>query len=111
MSSDTRSVLTNAEVIAINQDSLAKQGAKVAGDGGRQVYSKVLSGAGRRAVLLLNRTTSPATITVRFADVGLGDKTSVRNVWAAKDLGPQTTSYSSSVPARDSVLLLVTQRG
>jgi hypothetical protein len=108
MSSDTKSVLTNAEVIAIDQDPLAHQGVKVSDDSGRQVYSKVLSGTGRRAVLLLNRTTSAAMLTVRFADIGLGSTATVRNVWTATDLGSQVTSYAASVPGQDSVLLVVT---
>jgi hypothetical protein len=108
MSADTKSVLTNAEVIAMNQDPLAKQGVRVSDDAGRQVYSKVLSGTARRAVLLLNRSSSAATITVRFADLGLGATASVRNVWTATDLGAQTTSYATNVPPSDSVLLLVT---
>ena len=110
MSSDTKSVLTNSEVIAINQDPLAKQGTKLSGGGtGLEIYSKVLSGTGRRAVLLLNRSAAAATMTVRFADIGLGATASVRNVWTAMDLGTKTTSYDVSVPAHDSVLLLVTQ--
>ena len=48
-------------------------------------------------------------MTVRFADIGLGSTASVRNVWAATDLGTKTTSTDVSVPARDSVLLVVTQ--
>jgi hypothetical protein len=108
MSPDTKSVLTNAEVIAIDQDPLAHQGVKVSDDSGRQVYSKVLSGTGRRAVLLLNRTTSAAMLTVRFAEIGLGSTATVRNVWTATDLGSQMTSYAASVPAQDSVLLVVT---
>jgi hypothetical protein len=82
---------------------------KVADDAGRQVYNKVLSGTGRRAVLLLNRTVSPATITVRFADVGIGTTASVRIVWAATDLGSKATCYAFSVPSNDSVLLVVTE--
>jgi len=109
MTSETKSVLTNSEVIAIDQDPLNKQGTRVADDAGRQVYRKELSGSGRRAVLLLNRTTSAATITVRFADIGLGANASVRNVWSGTDLGSKTTSYGVSVPANDSVLLLVTE--
>jgi len=109
MSSDTKSVLTNSEVIAIDQDLLGKQGVRVADDAGRQVYSRQLSGTGRRAVLLLNRTASAATITARFADLGLGATASVRNVWTATDLGAKTTSYAASVPANDSLLLLVTE--
>ncbi|HWA71832.1 MAG TPA: hypothetical protein VG937_05855, partial [Polyangiaceae bacterium] len=109
MSAETKSILTNSEVLAIDQDPLGKQGVRVADDAGRQVYSKVLSGTGRRAVLLLNRTASAATITARFADLGLGATASVRNVWTATDLGSKTTSYGVSVPANDSVLLLVTE--
>jgi len=110
MSSDTRSVLTNSEVIAVDQDPLAKQATKLSGGGtGLEIYNKVLSGTGRRAVLLLNRSTAAATMTVRFSDLGLGSTASVRNVWAATDLGTKTTSYDASVPAHDSVLLVVTQ--
>ena len=109
MASDTKSVLTNAEVVAIDQDPLAKQGTKLSGGAtGLEIYNKVLSGSGRRAVLLLNRNASAATITVRFSDLGLGATASVRDVWMAMDLGSKTTSYGASVPAHDSVLLLVT---
>jgi hypothetical protein len=108
MSAETKAVLTNSEVIAIDQDPLAKQGTKVSDMGGLQVYSKVLSGAGRRAVLLLNRSGAAGMLTVRFADVGLGANAAVRDVWAANDLGMNSTSYSANVPANDSVLLLVT---
>ena len=108
MSADTKSVLANAEVIAIDQDPLAKQGVRLSDDQGKQVYNKVLSGNARRAVLLLNRSTAAASMTVRFADLGLGAAATVRNVWTAQDLGPQSTSYSATVPAQDSLLLLVT---
>jgi len=108
MSAETKGVLTNSEVIAIDQDPLAKQGTKVSDNGGLQVYSKVLSGAGRRAVLLLNRSGSSAMLTVRFADIGLGTSANVRDVWAASDLGMKTTSYSANVPGNDSLLLVVT---
>jgi hypothetical protein len=47
-------------------------------------------------------------LTVRFADIGLGASAKVRDVWAASDLGMKTTSYSASVAASDSQLLLVT---
>ncbi|MEO6602664.1 MAG: alpha-galactosidase, partial [Polyangiaceae bacterium] len=108
MNADTKSVLTNSEVIAIDQDPLAKQGVRVSDDQGKQVYSKVLSGTLRRAVVLLNRSTAQASITVRFADIGLGTTAAVRDVWTAQDLGSKSTSYAATVPAQDAVLLLVT---
>jgi hypothetical protein len=109
MSSDTKAVLTNREVLAVNQDALGLQGVKVAEDrAGLQVYSKKLNGTGRRAVLLLNRTTAAASITVRWSDLGLSGAVSARNLWTATDLGSFTTSYATQVPAGAAVLLTVT---
>jgi hypothetical protein len=108
MSASTRAILTNREVIAIDQDALGRQGVKVAEDqSGLQVYSKVLSGGGRRAVALLNRTGSAATITARWAALGLTGPASVRNVWTATDLGSFTTSFATTVPAGQAVLLTI----
>ena len=109
MSAETAGVLKNREVIAVDQDSRGLQGVKVAEDAaGLQVYGKVLSGSGKRAVLLLNRTSSAATMTARWADLGLtAASAQVRNLWAAKDNGGFATGYSVSVPANDSILLTV----
>jgi hypothetical protein len=110
MSSTTAAILKNAEVIAIDQDPRGLQGVKLAEDSaGLQVYGKVLAGSGRRAVLLLNRTGSAATMTARWVDLGLaGGSASVRNLWTQANLGNLTNSVSVSVPANDSVLLTVT---
>jgi Ricin-type beta-trefoil lectin domain/Alpha galactosidase A/Alpha galactosidase C-terminal beta sandwich domain len=109
MTTETKNILADKEVVAIDQDSLGRQGVKVAEDqAGRQVYSKVLAGDGRRAVVALNRTDSAADITVRFADLGLADTAAVRDVWAAADRGTTTTSYTVNVPAHEAVLLTVT---
>ncbi|MFG2730627.1 ricin-type beta-trefoil lectin domain protein [Streptomyces canus] len=109
MSTTTRDILTNSEVVAIDQDTRGLQGVKVAEDTkGLQVYSKVLSGTGKRAVLLLNRTSSAASITARWADMGLTTASaSVRNVWTATNAGSSATSYTTSVPAGEAVLLTV----
>ncbi|GAA3351254.1 RICIN domain-containing protein [Amorphoplanes nipponensis] len=109
MSGDTRSVLTNREVIAVDQDPLGRQGGKVAeAQAGLQVYSKTLSGSGRRAVLLLNRTGSSAPVTARWADLGLTGPAAVRDLWRAADVGRFDGSYTATVPAHEAVLLTVT---
>ncbi|MFC0065100.1 ricin-type beta-trefoil lectin domain protein [Umezawaea endophytica] len=94
----------------VNQDARGLQGVKVAEDTtGLQVYGRVLSGSGRRAVLLLNRTASAAPITVRWTDLGLtAGAARVRDAWAATDLGSPTTGYTRTVPAGGSALLTVT---
>ncbi|GAA0577782.1 RICIN domain-containing protein [Paractinoplanes ferrugineus] len=106
MSAETRAILTNREVIAIDQDPLGRQGTKVAEDAtGLQVYSKTLTGTGNRAVLLLNRTGATANITVRWSAVGLTGAVAVRDPWTGTDLGSSTTGYTSAVPANQAVLL------
>jgi hypothetical protein len=109
MTTETRDILTNPEVLAINQDPRGLQGVKVAEDTrGLQVYGKVLSGTGKRAVMLFNRTGSAANITVRWADLGLTPASAtVRNAWTRTDAGSFATSYTTSVPANDAVLLTV----
>ncbi|MGW5741803.1 RICIN domain-containing protein [Amycolatopsis sp. NPDC003861] len=109
MSAATKAILANREVIAVDQDPRGLQGVKVAEDAaGLQVYSKVLSGSGKRAVVLLNRTSSAATMNVRWADLGLTTAPAqVRNVWGARDAGSFATGYGVDVPAGDSVLLTV----
>jgi hypothetical protein len=108
MSANTRAILTNREMLAIDQDPLGRQGVKVAEDqSGLQVYSKVLAGTGRRAVVLLNRTGSTASITTRWSSLGLTGSASVRDVWAAADRGSFTTGFTTSVAAGQAVLLTV----
>ena len=109
MTAATRAALTNREMIAVDQDPLGRQGTKVAEDSsGLQVYQKVLSGNGRRAVVLLNRTGSTATITARWSSLGLTGPAAVRDVWAGADRGSFTSGYTTSVPAGEAVLVTVT---
>ena len=108
MSAETRIILTNREVVAIDQDPLGRQGTKVAEDqSGLQVYSKVLNGAGRRAVLLLNRNGAAANITVRWSSLGLTGAATVRNPWTGTDLGSYNGAYTANVAAKDAVLLVL----
>ncbi|MCA2211713.1 glycoside hydrolase family 27 protein [Jidongwangia harbinensis] len=109
MSAETRAILTNREVIAIDQDPLGRQGAKVAEDDtDLQVYGKTLAGTGKRAVLLLNRTGVTADITARWSTLGLTGSVAVRDPWTGTDRGSFATGYTASVPAEQAVLLTVT---
>ena len=109
MSAETRAILTNRDILAVHGDPLARTPVRVSDVSGRQVYNKVLSGTGRRAVALLNRSTSAGSITVRWSDLGLTTGSAlVKNLWTGQDLGAIATSYTVTVPAREAVFLLVT---
>ncbi|NNN30129.1 alpha-galactosidase [Streptomyces sp. S3(2020)] len=110
MTTETANILKNPEVIAVDQDARGLQGVKVAEDtSGLQVYGKVLSGSGNRAVLLLNRTSSAQNITARWSDLGLTNaNATVRDLWTRSNIGSYGTGYTTSVPAGGSVMLTVT---
>ncbi|WP_236655608.1 glycoside hydrolase family 27 protein [Streptacidiphilus carbonis] len=101
-------VLENPEILAVDQDPLDIQGVAIDSAADSTVYSKVLTGSGRRSVALLNRSASPQTITVSFADAGLGGRVSVRDLEARRQLGTFTGSYTMTVPADGTALLLLT---
>ena len=79
--------LRNPEILAVDQDPLAIQGVRVATDATGDVYSKVLQGSGKRAVVLLNRSDTAAERTVTFADAGMTGRVSVRDLRARQDRG------------------------
>jgi alpha-galactosidase len=108
MSADTKEILLNKEVIAIDQDALGVQGRRVKKTGDVEVWSKQLSDGGR-AVALVNRGASAAKMTVEWTDVGYpeGLSASMRDLWAKKDLGKVAGSYSAEVPSHGVVMVRI----
>jgi alpha-galactosidase len=108
MSATTKEILTNKEVIAVNQDPLGKQGRVVATPGSNlEVWSKEMTGTNVRAVALFNRGAAAASITVKWSDIGIpAGSAAVRDLWAAKDLGAFTDSYTANGVASHSVVML-----
>ncbi len=110
MSAETKSILTNAEVIAVDQDSLGAQGTLVSsGPPERQVWSKALRD-GSRAVVLLNRASSSDSINVSFRRAGIHtDSVSVRDLWRHADLGRFRGSFTAVVPGHAALMLRITR--
>ena len=110
LDSTTKAILTNERVIALDQDPLGLQAIKVAEpSSGLQIWVKPLAGVGDRAVLLLNRTSTEATIEASWKEIGLDPQSAaiVQDLWTGKELGSSTSSYAVSVPAGDAVLLKI----
>jgi alpha-galactosidase len=103
MSPDTLAILTNRDVIAIDQDPAGLQGDRVRAEGPLEIWVKPLAG-GARAVGLFNRSDLPAEMAVDFAEVGVSGAVKTRNVWAATDLGA-ISGYTAIVPAHGVLLL------
>ncbi len=105
MSADTKEILMNKEVIAIDQDKLGKQGVRVRQDGELEVWKKDLSDG--VAVGLFNRSAAPAKMAVNWSDIGVSKKgPRVRDLWTHKDV-EAPSEFSAEVPSHGVVLLKV----
>ncbi|MPZ84305.1 MAG: hypothetical protein GEV28_29475 [Actinophytocola sp.] len=111
MSGATREVLTNPEVIAVDQDSLGTQGVRVRDDGDLEVWVKPLAD-GSRAVVLLNRGSAASTITTSAAEIGLPPTPTylVRDLWAHRQSATKG-SIGATVPSHGVVMVRVTPMG
>jgi hypothetical protein len=101
----TLSLLTNDEVLSVNQDPRGCSAKRVAQHEKTEVWVKELSN-GAKAVGLFNRGDAETSITLPWTEAGLQGKRSVRDVWKHRDLGLLDT-FSTAVPAHGSVLLIV----
>jgi alpha-galactosidase len=105
MSSETRRILTNREVIAVDQDPLGLQGTVVVWSHDREVLMKPLAN-GDRAVVLLNRGGQGTQINVSAGDLGLRKtpRYAVRDLWT--HAGLFFTNTVSAFVAPHSVVML-----
>jgi len=102
----TLALLTNEEVLAVNQDALGSRGKRVAQQGSTEVWAKDLSG-GRKAVALFNRDTQDATVSVTFAQLGISGTLAVRDLWHRADVTGMTTGISVNVPHEGALMYTV----
>jgi alpha-galactosidase len=100
----TRNLLTNDEVLAVDQDPLGHGADRVTRDRDLEVWSRPLAD-GSVAVGLFNRGEIPATVTARWADLGISGPRMVRDLWRQQDLAPASGSYSAAIPRHGCLLL------
>jgi alpha-galactosidase len=106
MSPETLAILTNPEVIGIDQDPAGIQGRRAAQEGPLEVWVKPLAD-GSKAVGLFNRGESIMPVTAHFRDVGVGDSADIRDLWARRDLGVFKGSFTAQVPTHGVVLVKI----
>jgi alpha-galactosidase len=103
----TLKLLTNREVLAVDQDSKGVQGHRVRASATEEVWAKPLAD-GQVAVALFNRSTVTATLKLEPSDAGFSSVTAVRDLWQGSDIGPETTTLI--LPPHGSILLKVAGR-
>jgi alpha-galactosidase len=102
----TIELLTNREVIAVDQDPAGKQGYRVAQEGPFEVWMKPMAD-GSKVVGLFNRQRTVEEMTVNFSQIGIDGAANVRDLWLHKDLGSFRDKFSAFVPIHGVVLVRI----
>ncbi|MGP4011611.1 alpha-galactosidase D [Streptomyces sp. 4N124] len=103
------SLLTNREVIAINQGNTPPAQPVTASDP-QQVWA-AKNPNGTYTVALFNLSDAPASVTANWSTLGFKGKASVRDVWNKENLGTHADKITQALPAHGSRLFTVTPRG
>jgi alpha-galactosidase len=102
----TLGLLSNDEVIGVNQDPLGRQARRVAARGDAEVWAKEMED-GSRAVGLFNRGEIEGAVAVAWGDLGLEGPQRVRDLWRQKDLGVFEDRFAADVARHGAVLVRV----
>ncbi len=112
MTEETKAILTNSEVIAVNQDTTGLQAHLISEKDSMQVWAKNLNGRQSKefVVALLNQGITPATISVEWKDLNIVGKARVRDLWAHADLGTMDSMFSATVSGHGVSMIKVTAK-
>lgn len=102
----TLNLLTNDEVIAVNQDPFGKQAQQVMITDSYQVWMKDLED-GTKAIGIFNISDKDDVIRFYWNNLRLGDKQKVRDLWRQKDLGRFNSMFATKVAAHGVTLIKI----
>lgn len=108
MSAETKELLTNSEIIAVDQDPQGIQGHRFWQEGPLEIWARPLAD-GSQAVGLFNRSESPTKMTLEFKTIDAPASRKLRDLLDHKDLGTFENSYSAEVPTHGVALLKVSK--
>ena len=106
ISSETLSIISNAELIALNQDPACIQATVAKTYGDVEAWTKDLGSAnsGTKAIALLNRGSTSQSVVISFEELGLKNVETIRDLWSHSDI-PVGESYKVTIPAHGTVVL------
>lgn len=102
----SREILLNAEVIAINQDSLGIPACRKVVEEGLQVFVRPLSGE-RHALAIVNVSDSGHAVVVDFSRLGLAGRFALRDVWARRDVARRAAGWKGNIEAHATKLFVL----
>ena len=102
----TLNLLTNDEVLEVNQDPLGCQASRISVDGSLEVWAKDMED-GSKAVGLFNRGSREDSVTVNWSELGISGKQVVRDLWRQKDIGEFSGEFQAKVGRHGVVLVKI----
>lgn len=106
LTDETRNILLNKEVIAIDQDQLGKQGFRISQEGSAEIWARQLQD-GSYAVGLFNDSQTDQQISVSWPDLKLSNPKTIRDLWSHHDLPVSEPGFQATVPAHGVVMIRV----
>ncbi len=118
MSKETKEILTNTEVIAVDQDKLGIQGFKMFDYGDVEIWAKPLSND-EWAFCFLNRADKPNPAELNWKENNIYDDFfhkkaefnkqtyTIRDLWAKKALGTTDETFKTIIPAHDVIMIKI----
>ena len=107
-SKEILAILTNPEVIKIDQDPAGHQATRLSVNGDQEIWVKDLADGGK-AIGLFNRGAQPAGMSVKWADAGIKGKHKVRDLWAHADVKWNDAGFDAQVPSHGVSLIRVSK--
>ncbi len=104
MTPETVAILTNREVIAVDQDKAGTQGDRISAEGPLEIWVRPLAD-GSKAVGIFNRSSKELTAKVDLHTLGLTTAPRARDLWLGRDLGMLEMNYATTVPGHGVVFL------
>jgi alpha-galactosidase len=107
-SKDILAILTNPEVIKIDQDPAGHQATRISQNGEQEIWVKKLADGGE-AIGLFNRASAAADMTMKWSDAGVTGKRKVRDLWKRSDVQFDPSGFKVNVPIHGVVLVRVSK--
>jgi alpha-galactosidase len=104
---ETLAILTNRDVIAIDQDKAGKQGKRLTQSGDSEIWIRDLADGGK-AIAFFNRGGQTSEVSLKWSDAGFKSAPKkAEDLWSHKDLKLNGPEYKAAVPSHGVVMLRV----
>jgi alpha-galactosidase len=103
----TLNLLSNDEVLAVNQDALGKQATTIFKEGDQRVMAKDLEDGSKAVGFFNTGTNGTLTVAVKWSDLKISGRQTVRDLWRQKDLGRFADKFEITVAPHGAELMQI----